>query len=131
MTAPDLGYVIFYVSSVRDTIAFFRRAFGFEDTFEHPSGDYGELRTGTTRLAFTAHALAAHVVPFAYQPVSMERRLGMEITLTTPEVDSAFTRAVEAGALPLVEPHDESWGQRVAYVSDPNGISVGIATPMA
>lgn len=130
MSQLQLGYVIVFVEDVATSVAFFERAFGFTESFIHPAGDYGELRTGATRLAFTSHALAADAVPYAYVSTAPERRLGMELTLTTPDVDAAFAHAVAAGASPLSEPVDKPWGQRVAYVSTPDGIGVGIATPM-
>ncbi len=128
---PGLGYVIVYVPSVPDTVAFYERAFGFEGSFVHEAGDYGELKTGATKLAFTSHALASSAVPFRYRPVEGHADpLGAEITLTTPDVDAAYARAIEAGATALAEPHDEPWGQRVSYVRDLNGFAVGIASPM-
>ena len=129
--APSFGYAIVYVPSVPETIAFYERAFGFSDSFIHDSKDYGELRTGATRLAFTAHQLAAQAVPFRYRKTSPdEPPLGAEFTLTTPEVDALYQRAVEAGARSLTSPHDMPWGQRVAYVADLNGFAIGLATPM-
>ena len=129
--APDFGYTIIYVPSVPDAIAFYEGAFGFTDSFIHDSNDYGELNTGVTKLAFTSHALAAKAVPFEYQPSSPDGvRLGVEVTLITPEADALFHRAVKAGATEIAAPHDTPWGQRVAYVADINGFPIGIATPM-
>lgn len=48
----EFGYTIVYVSSVADALSFYRDAFGFEIRFLHDSGDYGELNTGETVLAF-------------------------------------------------------------------------------
>ena len=44
------GYTIVYVSSVKDALAFYQEAFGFETRFLHESGQYGELETGATPL---------------------------------------------------------------------------------
>lgn len=49
------GYTIVYVSSVEETLAFYKEAFGFETRFLHESGQYGELETGETVLAFASH----------------------------------------------------------------------------
>ncbi len=49
-----LGYTIFYVADVRATVAFFGEAFGLEPKFVTDEGDYGELATGATTLAFAA-----------------------------------------------------------------------------
>ena len=46
------GYTIAYVDNVDDELTFFERAFGIERRFIVPGGDYGELNTGDTVLAF-------------------------------------------------------------------------------
>ena len=128
---PQLGYTIIYVPSVPETIAFYERAFGFEGSFIHEGKDYGELKTGPTRLSFTAHALAAQAVPFTYRAVEDgDRPLGMEITLTVEDVDGVHARAVAAGAEELAKPHDTPWGQRVSYLKDLNGLAVALGSPM-
>lgn len=48
------GYAIVYVDSVADTLKFYKEAFGFETRFLHESGQYGELETGNTALAFVS-----------------------------------------------------------------------------
>ncbi|MFF0991355.1 VOC family protein [Kocuria nitroreducens] len=126
-----LGYVIVYVPQVAAALEFYRRAFGFDQAFLHESGDYGQLDTGETAVAFTSHALGASAVPVPYTALDPTAPpAGFELTLTTGTVDEDFTRAVDAGAQPLSEPHDEPWGQRVSYVRDPFGVLIGIASPM-
>ncbi len=128
---PAFGYAIVYVQSVPDTVAFWERAFGFSESFVHDGKDYGELRCGPTKIAFTSHQLAKNAVPFRYRAAAPdESPLGVEFTLTDPNVDQLHARALDAGAKELAPPHDMPWGQRVSYVVDPNGMAVGIATPM-
>lgn len=130
-TATHLGYSIVYVEHVPETLAFWQAAFGLELGFLHDGEDYGELATGTTKLAFTAHRLAATAVPIPYEPVTADGPCqGFELTLVTPDPDAVYRSAVAAGARSVAEPHDAPWGQRVSYVRDPNGILVGIASPM-
>ncbi len=129
---PTFGYAIVFVPSVPATIEFYENAFGFTDSFIHEGKDYGELKTGATKLAFTAHELAKTAVPFPYRSTSRDGDvLGVEFTLTTIDVDGLFERAVSAGATPLSTPHDMPWEQRVAYVKDLNGFAIGLATPMS
>ena len=52
-----LGYTILYVSDVAASLQFHERAFGLTRRFLHESGTYGELDTGATTLAFSAHEL--------------------------------------------------------------------------
>lgn len=127
----QLGYVIVYVGDVAQALNFYESAFGMTRALLHESGQFGQLNTGTTALAFTSHELGATAVPERYTPLDpASPPVGMEITLLTEEVDAAYERAVAAGATPMSEPHDEPWGQRVAYVRDPFGTLVGIATPV-
>ena len=126
-----LGYVLVYVDDVDAALTFYERAFGFERALMHESGQFGQLHTGSTSLAFTSHGLGATAVPVPYTRLDPAAApVGMEMTLLTAEVDSAYLRAVDAGASPLSEPHDEPWGQRVAYVRDPFGTLIGLATPV-
>jgi uncharacterized glyoxalase superfamily protein PhnB len=98
----------------------------------HESGDFAELETGATALSFTSHALAAQAVPARYRALTDEEDApGFELTLVDPDVPAAFSRAVEAGATAIAEPHDTPWGQTVAYVRDHVGTLVGLATPMS
>jgi lactoylglutathione lyase len=45
-------------------------------------------------------------------------------------VDEAFARVVAAGAVPILEPTTEPWGQRTSYVADPeeNLVEIGSFT---
>ena len=56
------AYAIVYVADVSDTLAFYQRAFGFALRFLHHSGQYGELDTGATTLAFASHALGDSIL---------------------------------------------------------------------
>ena len=44
------------------------------------------------------------------------------------EVDEAFSRAVESGAIPVMEPTTEPWGQRTCYIADPEGNLIEIGS---
>jgi catechol 2,3-dioxygenase-like lactoylglutathione lyase family enzyme len=124
------GYTIFYVSDVEASLAFFEEAFGLLRRFYHESG-YGEIGTGSTALGFASHTLGASNLPNGY--VQADRSavpLGMEIALVTDDVQSAFDRAVLAGAEPLKSPIAKPWGQIVAYVRCPDGLLVELCTPM-
>lgn len=50
-------YNSFFVEDVAASLDFFTRAFGLKTEFLHDGGDYGELATGGTKLAFSSRAL--------------------------------------------------------------------------
>ena len=121
-----LRYTILYVADVAATLDFYERAFDLKRAFLHESGDYGELATGQTKLAFSALTLMRQLgkspgTPDAAAPV-------FELAFETPDVQAAYDRALAAGATPVQAPHDQPWGQTISYVSDPNGYLVEICS---
>ena len=129
--APRLGYVIVYVPDVARSLAFYERAFGLARGFVSEAGDYAEMATGETRLAFVSEALAHGNLPGGFRGnVPGEPPAAFEVALVTPDVDGAYRRALEAGATSVAEPARKPWGQTVATVRDPNGVLVELATPM-
>jgi catechol 2,3-dioxygenase-like lactoylglutathione lyase family enzyme len=79
------GYCILYVPDVPAALAFYERAFGFSRKFLHESNSYGELATGTTRLAFAAESLAATHGEFRRTRLG-ESPPAVEIALVTDDV---------------------------------------------
>jgi catechol 2,3-dioxygenase-like lactoylglutathione lyase family enzyme len=125
------GYVIMYVPHVGQSLSFYEDAFGFSRGFLHDSGDYGELSTGETTLAFATHDLAAGNFPHGHVAASAsDRPLGMQISFVTDDVAAAHTRAVTAGATELSGPVHKPWGQVVSYVRCPAGTLVEICSPV-
>jgi uncharacterized glyoxalase superfamily protein PhnB len=123
------GYCILYVPDVPAALAFYERAFGFSRKFLHESNSYGELATGTTRLAFAAESLAATHGEFRRTRLG-ESPPAVEIALVTDDVAAAFEQAVAAGAKPHHQAEQKPWGQTVAYVRDPNGFLIELCTPV-
>jgi lactoylglutathione lyase len=124
------GYAIAYVPDVEATIAFWERAFGLKRRMVVEGGEYGELETGATRLAFAAEYMAGRH-GFAIRPNRpREDPAGFEVALVTENVQAAFDRAVAAGAAPASKPSQKPWGQIVAYVRDLNGVLVELCSPL-
>jgi lactoylglutathione lyase len=126
----QFGYTILYVSDVAASLDFYERALGQRRRFLHESGQYAELDTGDTALAFAAHELAAANVPGVFRP---EERRGaapsFEVCFVTRNVQSAFDRAIEEGAESVSPPQTKPWGPDVAYIRDPDGNLVELASP--
>jgi lactoylglutathione lyase len=125
------GYTILYVEDVARSLGFYERALGVERRFLHESGEYGELETGATALAFATHELAASNLPDVYDEATANGgRPPFEVCFVTEDVEGAYGRAVEAGADPVTEPQTKPWGQAVAYVRDPDGNLIELASPV-
>jgi lactoylglutathione lyase len=122
-------YTILYVASVPETLAFYEAAFGFPTLFLHEGGDYGELATGDTKLAFSSHELMAQIgKAVATEPPA---KPSYELAFETEDLPAALARATDAGAA-LVQPITQMpWGQSLAYVRTPEGTLVELCTPVA
>jgi lactoylglutathione lyase len=126
-----LGYTIVYVPDVAKSLTFYTEAFGFERRFLHESGDYGELNTGATTLAFASHEMGAMNLPAGYVKANESARpLGIEIGLVTTDVAAAHAKAIECGAAELAKPAQKPWGQTVSYVRAPDGTLIELCTPI-
>jgi lactoylglutathione lyase len=128
--APSFAYTIVYVPDVKKALAFWEEAFGLDTGFLHESGDYGELATGATKLAFSAEHL---IKSFGLSPRPNRPRqppAGIELTLAMKDVEAAFARAIDAGCKKVKAPAEKPWGQTVAWVRDLNGVLVELCTPM-
>lgn len=121
-------YTILYVPSVEKTLAFYEKAFGFTRAFLHESGDYGELDTGETKLAFSSLEL---MTSLGKHPSSGNAQSpNFEIAFETGDVAGHLARALEAGAELVQDTEHMPWGQTTAYVRDLNGYLVEICTPV-
>ena len=125
-----LGYIIYYVESVEKTISFYENAFGMQRKFLHESGEYGEMDSGTTSLAFASLNMAVSN-SIGFQPrASGFKSADMEIGLISDDVKAAHAKAITEGAFEVKEPQTKPWGQVVSYVRDVNGFLVEICSPM-
>ncbi|BAM04721.1 VOC family protein [Phycisphaera mikurensis] len=125
------SHTIVYVERVQDSLAFWQRAFGVRPGFVHESGDYGELDTGTTKLAFASHRLAATLFDGSYRETDAARRpIGFEVSFVVDDVQAAYERAVASGAEAFAAPVEHPWGQTVAYVRDGDGTIVALGSEM-
>ena len=121
-------YTILYVADVAASLEFHERAFGLRRRFLHESGDYGELETGATKLAFSSRKLMSELgkTPGLADPKAPVFELAFE----TENVPEALARALAAGAVLVQGVREEPWGQTTSYVSDPDGYLVEICSPV-
>jgi uncharacterized glyoxalase superfamily protein PhnB len=126
----QLGYTILYVPDVAAAVAFYENAFGLSQRFIDDSGQYAEMETGATALAF-AHESMAAANGLPIQGAALAGRAPpMELAFVSETPEAAFDRAVAHGASPIVAVEEKPWGQRVGHLRDPNGFIVEICSPM-
>lgn len=126
-----LGWVIVYVEDPAAAAAFYERAFGLQGVFIAPGGAFAQLDTGSTKLAFAAYALGDENFPGGVRHAGREDPPpNVELALVAEDIEPAYARALDAGCTSLATPQDKPHGQRVAYVRDPFGTLVELATPL-
>ncbi len=110
-----------------EAIAFYVRAFGAEELMR--------LDDANGKIAHAAVRIGDSVVMLMDEAPYMNARgpkalQGTPVTihLAVDDVDSAYARAVAAGATALMEPADMFWGDRYGMVQDPFGHQWSMAT---
>ncbi|MGH1540725.1 MAG: VOC family protein [Arenicella sp.] len=122
-------YTILYVADVSETVCFYEKAFGFKADLIHETGDYAQLSTGETKLAFASKGLMSSLGTTTGD--SNEQSPVFEIAFETDDVEFCLNQAVNAGAGLVQEASKMDWGQTVSYVKDNNGFLVEICSPVS
>jgi lactoylglutathione lyase len=126
-----LGWVIAYVDDPPAAADFYERTFGLKTEFVAPGGSFAQLDTGPTKLAFASYELGDKNFPGGVRRAGTDGQPpNVEITLVHDDVEAAYAAAIEAGCASLAAPEDKPQGQRVAYVRDPFGTLLELATPL-
>ncbi|MBW3663037.1 MAG: VOC family protein [Actinobacteria bacterium] len=129
-SSPDvelsvLDYVVLVVDDLDRSLAFYTGTLGL--TLDHRSDPYAQLATGQTRLAlFERSAMAATIGREQLERPDREAP-GFELGFKVHDVDAAYAELMSAGAVAAVGPTDRPWGQRTAYVRDPDGYLIELA----
>ena len=123
----SLDYTVLIVEDLDRSVAFYTEALGIQ--LSHRSGGYAQLITGPTRLAlYTREAMSATLE----QPLEPPARNapGSEIGFLVADVDAAYAEITLAGGEPVKPPTDRFWGQRTAYLRDPDGHLIELVQPL-
>ncbi|MFN0092976.1 MAG: VOC family protein [Acidimicrobiales bacterium] len=122
LDAPD--YVVLVVEDLDRALAFYTGVLGLP--LGHRSGPYAQLATGRTRLALYLRSAMADTLGAPAAPPDPDRP-GFELGFKVGDVDAAFAELTAAGAAAVTPPTDRAWGQRTAYVRDPDGHLIELA----
>jgi lactoylglutathione lyase len=116
-----------YVRDVFSTLAFYEAVFEVERHHADDDGSYGEFHLGKTRIGFVADWHASKHLPQPFRRNDpADEPAGFELYFTVPDVDAAFARALQAGAVVMVPPAEKPWG-RAAILRDPDGVLFELA----
>jgi lactoylglutathione lyase len=110
-----------YVSDLQASLRFYEQL-GFDEDYRMPPGDdagYIGLHHGDTRLGLVKKEWPEQQL--GIEPGASPR---FELWVYVDDVDVAVA---EATAPVLKEPEDMPWGERIAYLADPDGNPVPLA----
>lgn len=123
-----LGQTLLYVPDVEASASFYERVFGMTRSLVDPDGIYVALDGGGATLAFAnAEWVAKNGLRFAAIDRTQQPP-AVEINFFVADVQRSYDAALAAGATAWFPPAPQPWGQTVAYVRDPAGFLVEIAT---
>ncbi|TCO12841.1 putative glyoxalase superfamily protein PhnB [Kribbella steppae] len=96
---------------VRAAVAWLATAFGFEERVRIGEAHRAQLRVGGDGAVVVADAGGQQVPPSAVSVTHV-------IKIRVPDVDAAFARARQAGALVIEEPTSHAYGERSCMLED-------------
>jgi len=118
-------FPILYARDLPRLIRFYRDVLGMEEHFRYPAGGeatFITLKYGEAELGLGIYETPAGLEGRPQIPPSSGR--GFELCVYVPDVDEVVTRTERDGVQTLVAPVDQPWGERLAYVQDPEGNTV-------
>ena len=116
------------VDDAKSAIDFYTRAFGAQEKFRMPMGD----RIGHAEILIgDSHVMLADEFPDMGH-LGPKNRGGTTVSLMVyvPDVDTAFKRAIDAGATETRPLENQFWGDRMGTLTDPFGHVWSLATPV-
>ena len=109
------------VENLRQALEFYRDLLGFNEAYRFPEGDdaiFVTLTAGTSEIGLGQLGRGPALHGHAQRPASGHR---IELCVYVDDVDTMVDRARKAGVRIVLEPAQQAWGERIAYVEDPDG----------
>ena len=118
-----------FVKDMGNIIRFYRDVLGFEIKENEDASNVYLIKDGTLFMLYGRKDFE-NMTSRKYEYVK-ELNGHSEMALyvdTFDEVDAEFKNAVDKGAVPVLEPTTEPWGQRTCYIADPEGNLIEIGS---
>ena len=122
-----LDYVVLVVEDLDRSLAFYRDHLGL--SLRHRAGNFAQLETGRTRFGLFTRAAMAEALHQELEPPTVGQA-AFELGFKVEDVDAAWNELTAAGVPGVTPPETRPWGQRTAYVRDPDGNLVELATQL-
>jgi len=120
MKLKAADYVVVIVENLEKSLVFYTEVLGLPLHHVAPNNKFAELDTGVTHIALYTRDAMSETLGREILSGARERP-GFELGFKVNDVDAAFAEAVASGAESAVKPTTKFWGQRTAYVYDPDG----------
>ena len=117
------------VDDMPTMIRFYRDVLGFEIKEAEDSSNVYLIKVGTLFLMYGRQDFEKLTNrTYAYvQGINGHAELALSVD-TFDEVDQEYVKAIEKGAVSILEPTTEPWGQRTCYLADPEGNLIEIGS---
>jgi catechol 2,3-dioxygenase-like lactoylglutathione lyase family enzyme len=123
-----VDYIMVRVSDMRRSVAFYRDTLGLPLKFESPG--WSEFATGATTLALHASAppAAGSQAANPAAPAAGTCAVGFSV----PDLNRTYAELCDRGACFVVPPTEQPReGIRLAVCTDPDGLTISFAEPLA
>ena len=120
----DRAFAVIFATNVERSAVFYEQ-FGFQRFFQlPPEGEpgYVGLKRGASEFAIVSKDW-----PLDNYQLAMGEGPRFEMFIYVKDVDAAIERLGGSGTSVLKDPEDMPWGERIAYVVDPDGNPVALA----
>lgn len=118
-----------FVNDMATMVRFYRDVLGFEIKEGEDTSNVYLIKDGTLFLLYGRNDFEK-MTSRKYEYIKGLNG-HFEIALyvdTFEEVDKAYADAISKGAVSVLEPEDEPWGQRTCYIADPEGNLIEIGS---
>lgn len=123
----SLDYIVLIVRDLDTSLDFYHHILGLP--LRQRAASYAQLDSGVTRLGLFTRAAMAATLGRAVGTGS--RHEAFELGFFVDDCDAACAQLAACGVARVSPPTDREWGQRTAYVSDPDGNLIELVQQLA
>ena len=118
-----------FVEDMGKMICFYRDVLGFEIKEAEDTSNVYLIKDGTLFLLYGRNDFEKMTSrKYEYiKGLNGHSEIALYVD-TFEEVDIEYKKAVEKGAVPILDPTTEPWGQRTCYIADPEGNLIEIGS---
>ncbi len=120
------GMTILYVSDQEASKAFYKEVFGFSPSMDVPGMTEFQLVEGLTLGLMPRAGIQALIGKSCLESEDLTSAKA-ELYITVDDAETYLSRAIKAGAKPVLGVEARDWGDRVGYCQDLDGYIIALA----